>query len=147
MLGGEQSNHRARLGIFREGLQGFGDGGEEAAVGAAQHEAQAGAGLERRVGSAGVVERPRAELIHEIAGKCRIRRAFGAGQQDHHGRAVGQAIVEQLTREGVVLGVACQLAHVFGGAQGADAGARATRELLHQLGRHRSVEQLLLALS
>ena len=94
MVGGEQSDDRARLGFVWEGLQGFSDGGEEAAVGAAQHEQQAGAGLERRVGAAGVGERPGAELFHESTGKCRERRAFGAGQHDHHGGAMSQAIVE-----------------------------------------------------
>jgi hypothetical protein len=43
----------------------------------------------------------------------------------------------------VVLGPG--VARVFRGTQGADAGARAARELLHQLGRHGGVEQLLLA--
>ena len=50
---------------------------------------------------------------------------------------------QQIVGDGVILGP--RVAHVFDGAQGPDAGARAARELLHELGRHRGVEQLLFA--
>jgi hypothetical protein len=56
-----------------------------------------------------------------------------------------QAKVERIARQRVVLGARAQFARVFGGAQGFDARACAPGELLHQLGRHGGVEQLLLA--
>jgi hypothetical protein len=56
---------------------------------------------------------------------------------------VAEAKVQQFFGQGVIFGAG--VAHVFGGAQGADAVARAPRELLYELGRYRGVEQLLLA--
>ena len=95
------------------------------------------------VGDAGVLERPVRQFFHERFTEISERRALGAGEDDDDHGAVAEAKVDQIIGESVILGAG--VAHVFDGAQGADAGARAPRELLHQLGRHGGVEQLLLA--
>jgi hypothetical protein len=105
---------------------------------------QLGRRRERGVGNAGVVERPAQHFFHEIALERRERRAFGAREHDHDCRAVGEAVVEQVAGQRVVLGVRAQLAHVFGGAESAHAGARTFLQLGHQLDRNCGLEQLLL---
>ena len=112
-------------------MQGLGDVGDEAPVGTLEHERERPARFQRRVGDAGVVERPVAQLPHELVGKRAERCALGAQQHDHHRLAVGQTIVEQLTRQGVVARAFVQLADVFDRAQSTDALTRATRQLLH----------------
>jgi hypothetical protein len=139
----EQANRGARVGFVGELLQAGGQRRDEGLVGATQHEPEQRARRELRVGDAGVVERPARQIFHESFAEISERRAFGASQNDDQGGAVAQAKVDQVIGESVILGAG--VAHVFDGAQGADAGARAPRELLHQLGRHGGVQQLLLA--
>jgi len=98
VLGGEKEDDGAGFGITDECLQGLGHARDEAAVGVVERKVQRRRELQSRVGHARVFERPVAELLHEIAGKIREGGAFGARQHDHHGRAVGQAIVEQVSR-------------------------------------------------
>ena len=143
MVRRQKANHGARVGFIGKLLQRGGQRCDEGLVGAAQHEPKQRARLELGVGDAGVFEGPVRQLFHERFTEISERCAFGAGEDDDDRGAVGEAKVDQIIGERVILGAG--VAHVFDGAQGADAGARAPRELLHQLGRHGGVEQLLLA--
>jgi len=67
MVGGEQPDYGSGSGFVGKCLQSLRDGGDEAAIRAAQHEEQLGCRFELRVGGAGVVERPGAELFRELA--------------------------------------------------------------------------------
>lgn len=145
MLRGQERDHGARLAVVGVAGEHVGDGAKEARVGVAEHETELGRRLELRIGSARVVERPLDEALDEAWRKGREGRALGACEQHDHGLSVGEAVVEQVARERVIRRARLQLAHVFGRAQRAHAGASAARELLHQLRRHRRLEQLLLA--
>jgi hypothetical protein len=139
----EQADRGARVGFVGKLLQRSGQRRHEGMVGAAQHEPEQRARLELGVGDAGVLERPLRQVFHECFAEIRERGALGAGEDDDDGGAVAEAKIDQILGEGVIL--AAGVAHVFDRPQRADAGARAPRELLHQLGRHDGVEQRLLA--
>jgi hypothetical protein len=143
MLCGEQVDRGARFCVVVKVLQRRGQGGHEGSIGAAQHEPEQRAGLEPGIADAGVFERPLGQLVCEVFAKAGEGCALGARQHDDDGGAVAEAKLQQILGEGVILGSG--FAYVFDRAQGADAAARAPRELLHQLGRHGGVEQLLLA--
>ena len=143
MLGGEQLNRGARFCVVRKALQRRGERRQEGLIGAAQHEPEQRARLEVGIAAAGVFERPRRQSVREIFAKAREGRALGARQDNDQGGAVAEAELQQICGEGVILGSG--FPYVFDRAQGADTLARAPRELLHQLGRHGGVEELLLA--
>ena len=109
-------------------------------VGAAQHEPEQRARLDRGVGDAGILERPRCQFFYEFLAEVSERRALGAGEDDDEGRPVAEAKIDQSLGEVMILGAG--VAHVFHRTQRADAGTRSPRELLHQLRRHGGVEQL-----
>jgi hypothetical protein len=134
----EQANRGARVGFVRKLLQRGGQRRDERAVGAAQHEPEQRARLELGVGDAGVLQRPLRQFFHEPFAEISERCAFGASEDDDERGAVAEAEVDQIIGESVIPGAS--VAYVFDGAQGADAGARAPGELLHQLGRHGGVE-------
>lgn len=94
VLGGQKGDDRARLDLIRKELQRLRDTAEEAAIGVAQGKAQRFRDFESGVGTARVVERPLAEILHEISRELGKRGAFGARQHDHHRCPVGQAIIE-----------------------------------------------------
>jgi len=125
MLGGELVDDRASTRFVRELAQCLGHSGNEARIGVAQDEAQLGRGPELGVGDARVVERPLHQFFDEVVAERGERRAFGPRQHHHHRRAVLQTIVEQVAGQRVVFGVRAELAHVFGRAERAHAGAGA----------------------
>lgn len=104
MLFREQGDNAASFSVVGEALQDFGDACDEAPVGALEHERERTTRLQPGVGDARVVERPRAQLLHELLRKGAKRRAFGARQHDHHGGPMGQAIVEQIAGQSLVAG-------------------------------------------
>lgn len=145
MLGGEARDDGARLLLFGKGLQGAAHPTDECFVSVLEREAQLGRGVQPGVGAARIIERPFDELVHEVALEIGELRAFGARQHHHDGRAVCQAVVEQVAGERVIRRVGLELAHVLCVTEGSHTCARATAQLRHQLGRHRGAEELLLA--
>jgi hypothetical protein len=79
VLGGEQGNRGARVGIVWKVLQRGRERRDEGLVSATQHEPQQRARLELGVGDAGVLERPARQVFYEFRAKISKRRALGAG--------------------------------------------------------------------
>jgi hypothetical protein len=102
MVGGELGDHAAHALLLGEAQQCGRDMAQEGSVGARQHEAQLCRRLQRRVGVLGVFERPADQLVHELRGKSRERRAVAARKQDHDGVSMLQAVVEQVACQHVI---------------------------------------------
>lgn len=135
MLSGDQGNHGAGARLVVELEQRGRDRGDEGLVGAPQHEAQLGRGSKRWVGPARVFERPVDELRHELRRKPGVRGAIGPREQDHHGCAVHEAVVEQLAGQHVVGRAGGELGHVLGATERRHALARTLPELSRELWR------------
>jgi hypothetical protein len=94
VLAGQKRDHRANARFGREFLQGFGHTRHEAFVSVVERKAELGRRLELGVGNACVVERPLHQLFDELAPERGKRGALGASQNNDHGGAMAQAIVE-----------------------------------------------------
>lgn len=131
MLGGQKADDGAGARFVRKLPERGADRSQKARVGALHHEPQLGRSLQVGVRYARVIQRPIDHFFDEAVSERGERRALGAGQDDDDGGAVRQAVVEQITRQRVVLGAVTQLANVLGCSERAHASASPAGQLVH----------------